>query len=659
MTPLNVKKSQLHLFTSPQPGAGSFDALCQTFKVAEESGWIDSFGQALSAWARKNVRNRIKTLSLFSGAGGLDIAFHDAGFDVLCMVEIEEQFIETLRSNTGPGRFFGNATPVCSDIRNFSPKTDMQVDFIIGGPPCQTFSAAGRRAAGVQGTQDHRGTLFEEYVRILSLLKPRGFLFENVYGITGAEGGKAWEKICAAFRSAGYTVHSRILDSADYGVPQHRERLFIVGVRDGEYQFPQPTHGPDSPDNRPYYTAGEAVAGVTLSDKEANAKVGGRFGHLLDQVPPSLNYSFFTEQMGHPKPIFAWRSKFSDFLYKATPDAPTRTLKAQGGQYTGPFHWDSRPFALGELKRLQTFPDSYMLTGGHQGAIHQLGNSVPPQIGRILALTILNQVFSVDLPVPLPLLESHEQLGFRQRKRSLTKVYRARAQMAIQSEKQTKRSVSIPQSSHNYYATLSKDFAWTPAQKSVGAVSVSCRLTKGVWRVHVRKPNERNAEVFRIEVTSSPPTQWVLGKAQVILSGSSSTREVFTGVWKAFEAELSRSHVKADLVQLCGYYQYRPAFSCAMKLSAKSVPWEWRTLVHVVEGRGVAEILPASELANLYELPQHKVLPFAVWLRSLGYEIRNKKTNPQIPEGYFLIPYSFPTLVPLSVQLRKSLLGSS
>lgn len=128
-----------------------------------------------------------------------------------------------------------------------------------------------------------------------------------------------------------------------------------------------------------------------------------------------------------PEPIFAWRSKFSDFLYKADPHTPIRTLKARGGQYTGPFHWDNRPFGLAEMKRLQTIPDAYQIVGKRQVAMHQIGNSVPPQVARVLAVSILSQVFGVTLPVELPLLREHEQLGFRTRKRGLTAVYRAKA----------------------------------------------------------------------------------------------------------------------------------------------------------------------------------------------------------------------------------------
>src|SRR5581483_4840452 len=185
------------------------------------------------------------------------------------------------------------------------------------GPPCQTFSAAGRRAAGVAGTSDPRGALFEEYIRLLGIIQPKGFLFENVYGITGAQDGQAWREIQTAFKAVGYNLFFRVLDAADYGVPQHRERLFIVGLKEGSYLFPCPTHGPDSPGHEPYFTAGEAVQGADIS--EASAGLGGRYGHLLNGIPPGLNYSFYTKEMGHPRPVFSWRSKFSDFLYKADP----------------------------------------------------------------------------------------------------------------------------------------------------------------------------------------------------------------------------------------------------------------------------------------------------------------------------------------------------
>lgn len=393
--------------------------MCRYLGVDQHGFWADKFGRAVREWSKDTGACQIKVLSLFSGAGGLDIGFHDAGFNITHAVKIDERFAQSLTANAAKGGYIDGTAVVCKDIRDFSLLEGTKVDFIIGGPPCQTFSAAGRRASGVLGTQDERGTLFQEYVRLLRELQPKGFLFENVYGIVGAEAGKPWAEIQQAFSNAGYRIESRIVDAADYGVAQHRERLIIVGTKTGAYRFPRPTHGPNSPNRKCHVSAEQALDGSNSLEAVDDYQLGGRYGHLLEQVPPGLNYSFFTEELGHPKPIFAWRSKFSDFLYKADPEMPVRTLKAQGGQYTGPFHWRSRPFSVAELKRLQSFPDAYKIEGGRQVAIHQIGNSVPPQLSRILALSVLEQIFGIASPVSLPTLDAHAELGFRKRKRKL------------------------------------------------------------------------------------------------------------------------------------------------------------------------------------------------------------------------------------------------
>ncbi len=323
------------LFAELDAEPGSGDIFSQLGIDCASPGWPDAAGNALRQAATESLRP-IPTLSLFSGGGGLDIGFHDAGFEIGEAVEVDPRCVAVLARNAGKRKSLGSTSVVGCDIRDYTPNLKAGYEFVIGGPPCQSFSAAGRRASGVTGINDDRGTLFEEFVRILKLVKPRGFLFENVSGITGANGGTAWRTVCRSFAEAGYNISHRILDAADYGVPQHRDRAIIVGFRDGEFQFPRPTHGPDSLAGRPHFAAGVAISGVPV-ESESPTVVNGRYGHLLAEVPAGLNYSFFTEQMGHPRPVFAWRSKFSDFLYKADPSAPIRTLKAQGGQYTGPF----------------------------------------------------------------------------------------------------------------------------------------------------------------------------------------------------------------------------------------------------------------------------------------------------------------------------------
>lgn len=420
---------QTYLFPPEiQPNQSWFEALQRGFEFSAGSGWPDRFGKQMRIWFKGQP---IRTLSLFSGGGGLDIAFHDAGFQIQHAVEIESAFARTLQQNSGHGRWFPSTTVHNVDVCDFT--LDEEIDFIIGGPPCQTFSAAGLR----QGTDDPRGRLFEEYVRLLKSLRPRGFLFENVYGILGTQRGEVWCQIQEAFRAAGYVLHWRVLDAADYGVPQHRERVFIVGLRDDlantDFLFPYPCHGPDSPGQQPYYTAGQATEGVDTSHMKLG--INGRHGHLLDDIPPGLNYSFYTQKMKHPRPVFGWRSKFSYYLYKADPNRPVRTIVAQPGNHTGPFSWKNRLFSLGELKRLQTFPDDYQIHGGRGVTLKQIGNSVPPQVGRLLALAIRDQLYQTPLPIQIPYMSPRHPLYFRQRKRALTTEYRECAAQAIRHQR--------------------------------------------------------------------------------------------------------------------------------------------------------------------------------------------------------------------------------
>lgn len=656
-----MQNTQLQLFDSSQTHTvtkQTSQLMSETFGFEFESGWPDRFGEKLFLWASSNLNRPVNTLSLFSGGGGLDIGFHDAGFKILEMVEVDSRFAKTLDANSGYGKYLGESKANCIDIRNFVPHDDLEVDFIIGGPPCQTFSAAGRRAAGVQGTDDDRGRLFWEYVRLLEQLEPKGFLFENVYGITGAQNGQAWKEIQFAFANTGYKILHRILDAADFGVPQHRERLFIVGIKKGSYRFPKPTHGPDSTGGTPYYSAGEALESIVGANGKVQNGLGGRYGHLLDEIPPGLNYSFFTEKMGHPSPLFAWRSKFSDFLYKADPNRPIRTVKAQGGQYTGPFHWRNRKFTIKELKRLQTFPDSYELVGGNEVAIHQIGNSVPPQLARILALSILEQVFEQKLPFTLPKLNPTDQLTFRKRKRQLTKYYRERAREAIEMLPKPP-VISLPRKK-TFYCTLSSDFRFTEVETSdidERAYSICSVLSSENWTIDITQPLEYkfHGQPHVITITPKPSTVWNVPTAQILLNIQSNFPQAFTIAWKAFEHELKTLKLKADLVQLCGYYQYSPIFTCKMGLATTGTNDIWRLLKSVVEGNGTRKLYSVQDLANTWSVVPLEIPDNVFFLKQLGYEVRNDSTNPQIPTDHYLIPYAFPTLNHQSVQLRKEL----
>lgn len=613
----------------------------------------DEFGKTIKEWSDKTLNIEIKTLGLFSGAGGLDIGFHDSGYKILETVELEPRFVKSQLVNKKNGRYLQETNILCQDIKAYEPGFSTHIDFIIGGPPCQSFSAAGRRAAGVRGTKDSRGGLFWEYVRILESLQPQGFLFENVYGLLGAEKGEAIKKIEKAFKEVGYNLSYRILDAADYGVPQHRERLIIVGSKEGKFKFPKPTNGVDSQGNYPFYSAAKALEGVKIRS-EIKEGLNGRFGHLLKDVPPGLNYSFFTEKMGHPEPIFAWRSKFSDFLYKADPSMPVRTLKASGGQYTGPFHWENRRFTVEELKRLQTFPDDYEIVGNYGTACKQIGNSVPPQFSRILALSILNQIFNVELPFNLEYLEENEPLSFRKEKAKRTKLYAQIAEKAISRIEEGQGEINI--SPRSYRCSVDNNFNFQESPN--GAFNIQFKPGKAKWAIEVAESSGEKLDFdYEIMIEASKKTSLFHEVKCVLLKVASKKLEGLTTAWKAFEQELARSRIKADLVQLSGYYQYSSNLKFSVNYLNGSFKHRnaWKAISLIANDPQIGEIQSLPELSRRYDMPPDNLSAVFLELRKAGFEIRNHNTNPEIEPGHYLIPYKFPTLTPLSVQLNKSL----
>ncbi len=610
----------------------------------------DDFGKAIRKWTKKNLQQKINIVALFSGAGGLDIGFCDSGFSLIESVELEEKFVQTMLHNQTTGKYFSEANIKCKDIREYEPKISAKIDFIIGGPPCQSFSAAGRRAAGVAGTKDNRGNLFEEYVRVLKKLKPKGFLFENVYGLLGAEKGESIKKIIQAFKEIGYIVTYRVLDAADYGVPQHRERIILVGSKDKAFKFPKPTHGPDSFEKIQQYSAQKAILNVDKPDIDKLPSINGRFGHLLNEVPPGLNYSFFTEKMGHPNPIFAWRSKFSDFLYKADPLKPTRTLKASGGQYTGPFHWDNRHFTIEELKRLQTFPDDYKMLGNRAIASKQIGNSVPPQFARMLALSVLDQFFNIQLPFEFHYLDELEKLTFRKLKSERTEQYFQKASIAINNTKEKPKKII---KSKTFKVELADNFKIKSNPES--DVVVKFKPTSKKWIFELNRNNNKK-ELFRIELKKIKNDPFFLSVNEIHLISNSSVLSDYTILWKILEQVLAENHVKADLIQLNGYYQYSNEISFSFTKANKELKNKvWKMLELILIDPTIGQIKKINEFALNYEMREDEILECFYELRKIGFEIRNSNTNPEISEDEFLIPYKFPTLTPLSVQLKKTL----
>jgi len=335
-------------------------------------------------------------ISLFSGAGGLDLGAERAGYEVRAAVEWDGDASATMEKN-----FSHLASPViCKNILH-TPTTEIlhaaglrrgqRPDLLIGGPPCTPFSKSGFWLAYKREGLDPDASLLQAYTRVLTEARPHRFVLENVYALTyGNKASKpAYQRLVREIDAAGYHFDARVLNAADYGVPQARPRLFIIGVPKDEPtpQLPEPTHGgqwerrASGNPKRPHVTAGEALAGL-VTEPEPQEAVNGKYGHLLPGIPHGENYLFYTDKRGHPDPQFVWRSKYWSFLLKLSPDKPAPTIQAQPGPYVGPFHWDNRRLRVGEVRRLFTYPDDFELVGGRASVQAQLGNSVPPLLAE-------------------------------------------------------------------------------------------------------------------------------------------------------------------------------------------------------------------------------------------------------------------------------------
>jgi DNA (cytosine-5)-methyltransferase 1 len=282
-------------------------------------------------------------------------------------------------------------TPTSEILAAAGLRAGERPDLLVGGPPCTPFSKSGFWLDWKREGLDPDASLLQAYTRVLREARPRRFVLENVYALTynNKASRPAYERLLREIDEAGYEAAPRVLNAADYGVPQSRPRLFILGVPKGERvpEFPAPSHGgmwerrASGDPARPHVTAGEALAGL-LNSPEPGEEVGGKYGHLLPDIPPGDNYLHYTEHRGHPDPQFGWRSKYWSFLLKLSPDKPAPTIQAQPGPYVGPFHWDSRRLRVAEVKRLFTYPDHFELVGSRSSVQAQLGNSVPPRLAE-------------------------------------------------------------------------------------------------------------------------------------------------------------------------------------------------------------------------------------------------------------------------------------
>ncbi len=350
-------------------------------------------------------------ISLFTGAGGLDLGFESAGFHVAVAVEMDADCVRTISYNRD--------WPVVSKSIHDTPSSELletaclgpgEADVLIGGPPCQPFSKSGYWASGAtRRLDDPRATTLEAFLRVLKDARPRAFLMENVAGLAYSRKDEAFRFISDTVQAVNeavgtdYGLELLVLNAADFGVPQIRERAFLVGSRNGtRFGEMAPTHGqPAGSDGQLELgyasvascqrTAWDAIGDLEDDDSDDLA-LTGKWAELLPSIPEGQNYLYHTDR-GEGLPLFGWRRRFWNFLLKLSKDLPSWTLTASPGPATGPFHWLNRRLSVREMCRLQTFPDNYAILGSHRAAQRQVGNAVPCALAERLALEIRRRFF--------------------------------------------------------------------------------------------------------------------------------------------------------------------------------------------------------------------------------------------------------------------------
>jgi DNA (cytosine-5)-methyltransferase 1 len=344
-------------------------------------------------------------ISLFSGAGGLDLGAEQAGYRVHAAVEYNNDAADTMEKN-----FPDLRSPVIRQNILEVPSAQIreaaglgqkeQPELLIGGPPCTPFSKSSFWLDWKREGLDPNASLLQEYTRVLRDLRPQYFVLENVYALTynNRQSRPHFERLLREIDEYGYDCNWEVLNAANFGVPQARPRLVIVGAPKGSRTpaLPKPTHGGRwerqdvGKSDSPHVTAGEALDGLHTAPEPADP-VAGQYGHLLPGIPPGGNYLHYTAERGHPDPLFKWRSRYWSFLLKLDPAKPAPTIQAQPGPYVGPFHWENRRLRVAELKRLFTFPDNFELVGSRNSIQAQLGNSVPPLLAKTVIAALTEQ----------------------------------------------------------------------------------------------------------------------------------------------------------------------------------------------------------------------------------------------------------------------------
>ena len=347
------------------------------------------------------MSRRPPIVSVFTGAGGLDIGLHAAGLRVALCIENDKLARQTLKRNRPrwPRADPGDIHELALDVGKVLEQAGLErreTAILAGGPPCQPWSKSGQWAATAAiGWEDPRASTISAYLTLVEGLLPRVVLLENVSGLASNGNLERLERRLAAINKRNatrYTLSLLRLNAADYGIPQLRQRVFLVADREGkEMQAPPPTHGDGRAE--PYRTAWDAIGHLDTHRVPNGLSATGYWADFLPSIPEGRNYLARASKSVKDVGYFGWRKKYWSFLLKLAKDKPSWTIQAEPGPATGPFHWRSRRLSVEEMAALQTFPSGYVFPEDYRAAHRQIGNAVPCALGELIGLEIRRQLF--------------------------------------------------------------------------------------------------------------------------------------------------------------------------------------------------------------------------------------------------------------------------
>ncbi len=348
------------------------------------------------AVARPEKSRRKTLVSLFSGGGGLDLGLEAAGFETVFATDIDPFSCTTLQAGQKYAiehdlPFLRSAAIKKTDVAELSSAAVLstirlgrgEVDLLAGGPPCQAFSVFGKR----RGVKDPRGLLAFEYLRLLREIRPKAFVFENVFGLLTINGGEVFKDLCQKLehpcRGVHYTLSVFRLNSADYGVPQFRDRVFVVGNREGKRiaEIPKVCSAIASPYLLPHRTVADALRGLPEIGNGLSNHVGRQHSRRIIDRYSRLK---FGERDSRTR------------INKLDPVRPSFTIIVGSDKGGGKGHvhpYEPREVSPRESARMQSFPDWWAFSGTSRHPIRQVGNAVPPLLGAMIGREIMAEFF--------------------------------------------------------------------------------------------------------------------------------------------------------------------------------------------------------------------------------------------------------------------------